>query len=124
MSRIRIANPHPGSARYTTASQAERYVRRKEAVIVNSELHFLSPTEQRFMQTIDRIIPSEQRASDVYVRGGMWWNGSDPGGKHCEIAEFNLNSGLYRRSAIDFMKKGGAMCVESYQQEFCYWCWH
>jgi hypothetical protein len=59
MSKIRIANPQPGSARYTTASQAERYVRRKEAVIIDSELHFLSPSEQRRMQTINRIFQSD-----------------------------------------------------------------
>jgi hypothetical protein len=46
MSKIGIANPQPGSAKYTTASQAERYVRRKEAVIVNGELHSLSPTDK------------------------------------------------------------------------------
>jgi hypothetical protein len=82
MSRIRIANPQPGSAKYTSVSRAERFVRRKEAVILNSELHFLSPAEQRRMQTINRIIKSERRASDVYIRGIVWWNGNDPGGMH------------------------------------------
>jgi hypothetical protein len=38
MSKIRIANPQPGSAKYTTGSQAERYVRRKEALIIGGEL--------------------------------------------------------------------------------------
>jgi hypothetical protein len=33
MSRIGIANPQPGSAQYASVSRAERYVRRKEAVI-------------------------------------------------------------------------------------------
>jgi hypothetical protein len=82
MSKIRIANPQPGSAKYTTASQAERYVRRKQAVIIGNELHFLSPAEQRRMLTINRIIQSERRASDVYIRGIVWWNGRDSGGMH------------------------------------------
>ncbi len=54
MSKIRIANPQPGSARYTTASRAARYVRRKEAVIVESELHFLSST------AIPSIVPGNE----------------------------------------------------------------
>jgi hypothetical protein len=82
MSKIRIANPQPGSSRYTTTSQAERYVRRKEAVIIGNALHFLSPAEQRHMQNIDRIIQSERRASDVYIRGIVWWDGNDAGGMH------------------------------------------
>ena len=82
MSKISIANPQPGSARYTTARQAERYVRRREAVIIDGELHFLSSMEQRRMLTLNRIIQSERRASDVYVRGTVWWDGRDPGGMH------------------------------------------
>jgi hypothetical protein len=82
MSKVRIANPLPGSSRFTTASQAERYVRRKEAVIIDSVLHFLSPAEQRHMRNVERIIQSERRASDVYVRGIVWWDGNDAGGMH------------------------------------------
>lgn len=82
MSKIRIVNPQPGSAKYTTGSQAERYVRRKEAVIVDGALHFLSPTELRRMQAFVQTIKSERRASDVYVRGIVWWDGRDPGGMH------------------------------------------
>ena len=82
MPKIRIANPLPGSAKYTTARQAERYVRRKEAVLIDSTLHFLSPAERRQMQSVTRIIQSERRASDVYIRGVIWWNGRDPGGMH------------------------------------------
>jgi hypothetical protein len=82
MSKIRIANPQPGSARYTTVHQAERYVRRKEAAIVDGELHFLSSAKQRCMRTFIRIIQSERQASDVYIRGIVWWNGSDTGGIH------------------------------------------
>jgi hypothetical protein len=58
MSKIRIANPQPGSARYTTASRAARYVRRKEAVIIEGTLHFLSSTEQRRMRTIIQACPN------------------------------------------------------------------
>ncbi len=82
MPKIRIANPQPGSARYTTASRAARYVRRKEAVIVEGELHFLSSAEQRRTRTVVQIIKSERRASDVYIRGIVWWDGRDPGGMH------------------------------------------
>ena len=82
MSKIRIANPQPGSAKYTTVSRAERYVRRKEAVLVDGELHFLSPTEQRRMQAFVQTIKSERRASDVYIRGIVWWDGHDSGGMH------------------------------------------
>jgi hypothetical protein len=82
MSRIRIANPQPGSAKYTSASRAERFVRRKEAVMVDGELHFLSPTEQWKMRTFVQTIKSERRASDVYIRGIVWWDGRDPGGMH------------------------------------------
>jgi hypothetical protein len=82
MAKIRIANPQPGSAKYTTVSRAERYVRRKEAVLMDGELHFLSPTEQRQMQTFVQTIKSERRASDVYIRGIVWWDGRDPGRMH------------------------------------------
>ena len=82
MSRIRIANPQPGSAKYTSASRAERFVRRKEAVMLDGQLKFLSPTEQRQMQTFAQTIQSERRAGDVYIRGIVWWDGRDPGGMH------------------------------------------
>jgi len=67
MSKIRIANPQPGCAKYTTASQAERYVRRKKAALVNGELRFLAPNEQRRMAAFIQTIHSERRASDVYI---------------------------------------------------------
>jgi hypothetical protein len=82
MSKVRIANPQPGSARYTTVHQAERYVRRKEAVMVDGELHFLSSAEQRRMRIFIQIIQSERRASDVYIRGIVWWDGRDRGWMH------------------------------------------
>jgi hypothetical protein len=82
MSKIRVANPQPGSAKYTTVSQAERLVRRKQAVMVNGMLHFLSATVQRQIQTFVQTLKSERRASDVYIRGIVWWDGRDPGGMH------------------------------------------
>jgi hypothetical protein len=82
MPKIRIANPHPGCAKYTTANQAERYLRRKEAVIIDGMLHFLSSTEWRRKLALNPIIQSERRASDVYIRGIVWWDGRDPGGMH------------------------------------------
>lgn len=69
MPKIRIANPQPGCAKYTTVNQAERYLRRKEAVIIDGMLHFLSPDERRRKLAISPIIQSERRASDVYVKG-------------------------------------------------------
>ena len=82
MPKIRIANPLPGSSKYTTVGQAERYVRRKEAVMAGGELRFLSPTEQRRFRAVNQIIQSERRASDVYIGGIVWWDGRDPGGMH------------------------------------------
>jgi hypothetical protein len=82
MSRIRIANPQPGSAKYASVSRAERYVRRKQAVLIEGELHFLSPAEQRQMQAFVQTLKSERRASDIYIRGIVWWDGRDPGGMH------------------------------------------
>jgi hypothetical protein len=82
MPKIRIANPQPGCAKYTTVSQAERYLRRKDAVIMDGMLHFLSPDERRRKLAINPIMQSERRASDVYIRGIVWWNGRDPSGMH------------------------------------------
>jgi hypothetical protein len=48
--------------------------------MVDGVLHFLSPTEQRKMQTFAQTIQSERRASDVYIRGSVWRDGRDPGG--------------------------------------------
>ena len=42
MGRIAIANPRPGSARYTTRRQAERYVRLGRAVMDGTILHWLT----------------------------------------------------------------------------------
>jgi hypothetical protein len=69
MPKIRIANPQPGCARYTTVNQAERYLRRKEAMIIDGMLHFLSPDERRLKLALNPIILSERRDSDVYVNG-------------------------------------------------------
>jgi hypothetical protein len=82
MSKIRMANPQPGSGKYTSPNQAERYVRRKEALIIEGELHFLSPARQRHARSLSQVMQSERRASDVYIRGIVWWNGRDPGGMH------------------------------------------
>jgi len=81
MSRIEIANPRPGSNRHTTEGQADRYVRRGEAVLIGQTLHFLEPEEQRHMQSIEQQMRSERHASDVYVTGQIWWNGAAGGSK-------------------------------------------
>lgn len=82
MPKIKIANPQPGRSKYTSANQAERYVRRGEAVLIGSVLHFLTPEEIRRQRSIERVIASEHHASDVYIRGIVLWNGSDINGMH------------------------------------------
>ena len=83
MPKIRIANPRPGSAKYTTISQAERFIRRGDAVITGDDLYFLSEAEKRHTQNIERqIVAAGRRASDVYINGVVWWDGNDAGGMH------------------------------------------
>jgi hypothetical protein len=80
MSKIRIANPQPGSAQYTTILRAKRYVHRGEAVLIGQEVHFLSAIEQRHQQNIEKQIAAceGRKASDIYVdqRGVIFWNGA------------------------------------------------
>jgi len=80
MSKIKIVNSQPGSARYTSAAQADRYVRRGEAVLLGEELHFLSAAELRCHRNIEAQIANaaSRQRSDVYVdqRGTIWWNGA------------------------------------------------
>ncbi len=80
MQKIKIANPQPGSAQYTTVARAQRYVHRGEAVLIGPELHFLSATEQRQQQNIEKQITASEgrKSSDVYVdqRGVIFWNGA------------------------------------------------
>ena len=76
MSRIRIANPKPGSAKYATVGQANRYVHRGEAVLIGNELTFLSAAEQKHMNYIERHLIQAGRAfSDVYIKGPVNWRG-------------------------------------------------
>ncbi len=69
MGRIAIANPRPGSARYTTRRQAERYVRLGRAVMDGTVLHWLADAEQRGARNVKRRAESRRLPSDVYVRG-------------------------------------------------------
>ena len=71
MPKIRIANPLPGSAKYTTARQAERYVRRKEAVLIDSTLHFPSPAEQRRARIVRRAFLKRHPLCAVYQGKGI-----------------------------------------------------
>ena len=71
MPKIRIANPQPGSAKYTTVSQADRYVRRGEAVLIGKTLHFLTDAEQRHQRNIERQISAGESRSRSDV-----WNGA------------------------------------------------
>ncbi len=72
--KIRIANPRPGSARYTTVNQAERYVRLGMAVMTAGVLCFTTSAEERQRQAI-RYVPSSRCCSDAYVLGVVYWNG-------------------------------------------------
>lgn len=67
MPKIRIRNPRPGCAKFTTPGQAERLVRRGEAVLFGHELEFLSAADQAHMQRIDAQIAADRKGSDVYV---------------------------------------------------------
>ena len=69
MSKIRIANPQPGSARFTTSSRAARYVRRKEAVIVEGELHFGAAFDQCILTAASLL---DDSPLDVPVIGGIY----------------------------------------------------
>ena len=83
MSKVKITNPNPGCAKYTTESQADRYVRRGEAVLIGCEWTFLSDSEQRHMHNVERSLQAGRSCSDVYVDGkSVLWNGSEPGGMH------------------------------------------
>ena len=53
-----------------------------QAVRIGAELHFLSGPSNGTYKTGRQIIQSERRASDVYIRGTVWWDGPDPGGMH------------------------------------------
>jgi hypothetical protein len=71
MGRIAIANPRPGSARYTTRGQAERYVRLGRAVIDGMVLHWLADAERRQARNVERRVESRRLPSDVYVGGSF-----------------------------------------------------
>ena len=71
MSRIAIANPRPGSARYTTRRQAERYARLGRAVMDGTALRWFADTERRQARNIDRQTESRRLPSDVYVGGSF-----------------------------------------------------
>lgn len=69
MPKIRIANPRPGCAKYTTESQAQRLVARGEAVMFGRTLEFLSEADQAHMRNIERQLSRERTGSDVYMAG-------------------------------------------------------
>ena len=77
MSKIRIVNPRPGGARYTTIAQAEHFVRRHEAHLDGDQLYFLQPAELRQTWSVMSAIAVERNCSDVYITRQVWWNGSD-----------------------------------------------
>ncbi len=70
MGRIAIANPRPGSARYTTRRQAERYVRLGRAVMDGSALRWLADAQRQHTWNVGRQ-QSRRLPSDVYVGGSF-----------------------------------------------------
>jgi hypothetical protein len=68
--RIAIANPRPGSARYTSRRQAERYVRLGRAVLDGTVLHWLANAELRQSRNVEHV-ESRRLPSDVYVGGSF-----------------------------------------------------
>ncbi len=71
MGRIAIANPRPGSARYTTRRQAKRYVRLGQAVLDGTVLYWLADAERRQARNFERRVESRRLPSDVYVGGSF-----------------------------------------------------
>ncbi len=71
MGRIAIANPRPGSARYTSRRQAKRYVRLGRAVMEGTVLHWLAEFELPQARNIERRVASGRLPSDVYVGGSF-----------------------------------------------------
>ena len=71
MGRIAIANPRPGSAKYTSRRQAERYVRLGRAVIDGLVVHWLEDPERRQARNAGRLAESRRLPSDVYVGGSF-----------------------------------------------------
>ena len=71
MGRIAIANPRPGSARYTSRRQAERYVRLGRAVMDGIVLRWLADAEQRQARNVGHLAGSRRLPSDIYVRGSF-----------------------------------------------------
>lgn len=70
MPKIEIANPLPGSSKWASRSQADRYCRRGEAVMDMGRLRWLSDTEQRHIRRAEIELAHEGRqGSHVYVDG-------------------------------------------------------
>ena len=71
---VEIANPLPGGQRFTSAKRAEQYCRTGAAYMMrDGRLQFRA-----------RIQEQRRQASDIYIRGKVWWNGndSDPSAMH------------------------------------------
>jgi len=69
--RIAIANPWPGSARYTSRRQAERYVRLGRAVMEGAVLHWLADADRWRARQLGSWTESRRLPSDVYVGGSF-----------------------------------------------------
>lgn len=88
MYKVRILNASKHGAGYTTANQAQHYVRRGEAVLIGDVLHFLTHAEQIRQRQIEQQMVLERWHSDVYVdqqakkEGAIWWNAGDIKGMH------------------------------------------
>ncbi len=61
----------PGCAGYISLSTAERKIRAGKAIWDGDQIRYLVDGERRMLQTVVRLVASERRASDVYVKGGF-----------------------------------------------------
>jgi hypothetical protein len=71
---IEIANPLPGGQRFTSTKRAKQYCCTGAAYMLrDGRLQFRAHIQEH-----------RRPASDVYIRGIVWWNGSDsdPGAMH------------------------------------------
>jgi hypothetical protein len=68
---IEIANPLPGGQSFTSLKRAQEYCRKGVAYkLKDGRLRFRAQTQSR------------REASDVYIRGMVFWNGRNPGHMH------------------------------------------
>jgi hypothetical protein len=72
---IRIANPRPGSSRYTSQKRADQFARRALAVIRNGELWFYE--DRRVIDMRKEAVAEANFNSAVGEDRVIGWNGND-----------------------------------------------